>query len=118
MEPKIKDLRKIKGKEYSWGKSWPAITAKKTRGKFNAFYKLVKKTEEKPTYHKKSYEHHFVVKGEGVIILGKKKLKADTGTLVFIPTYTPHRVIPKTEMWIYVISVPPVTKEDIFQFKD
>lgn len=122
MEPKIriKDLEKIQPKKYSWGKSWLVVDAEESGGEFNAFYKEVRKPEEKATFHKKSTESHLIVKGRGTILVGKTKIRVNELMSIIIPPNTSHRVIPDpdTVMEIYVIATPPVTKEDIFKVKE
>lgn len=116
-EIKIKDLENIKPKEYSWGKSWSVIEADETGGELNAFYKEVRKPEEKATFHKKSTETHLIIRGRGVILVGNKEIRVKELISIIIPPNTPHQVIPdpNTVMEIYVTATPPVIKEDIFE---
>ena len=115
-EIKNKNLEDIQPKEYSWGKSWPVVQAEETEGELNAFYKEVRKPEEKATFHKKSTENHLVVRGKGAIVVGERKIKVKELMSIIIPPNTPHQVIPdpNTVMEIYVTATPAVTKEDIF----
>jgi len=107
-----KNLKNIKPVKHSFGKTFPLITRKESK-KASLLLTEIKK-EQRKTYHKKTTEIYFVMKGKGTVTIGKEKIRAGKGTILIIPPGKAHSVRPIIPMEILVISIPAWSKKDHF----
>jgi len=70
--------------------------------------------------HKKFTELYYILKGKGIIWIGKEKFKVRGEMLIEIPPNTPHKLknTGKRPLRHLVISVPPFNPKDLFLLKE
>lgn len=54
--------------------------------------------------HEKTHETYCVIKGEGTIVLGGKKIPVKQGDLVSIPVHTPHHIVNEGSQDLEILS--------------
>jgi len=68
--------------------------------------------ESKLHLHRRSTELYLVCDGEGVLFLGDSKIRIRKGDVIEIPPKTPHKVVSKGWVRLFVVSHPPWNKSD------
>ncbi len=68
--------------------------------------------ESKLHLHRRSTELYMICDGEGVLFLGKSKIRIRKGDVIKIPPNTPHKVVSEGWVKLFVVSYPPWNEND------